>query len=387
MTKYNTPHTKYFNLEAIGGIVLVIAAMLGFIFNNSPLEIYYDAFVSFPVAFSIGDFEFIRPFIFWVNDGLIAIFFFLIGLEIKSLLFSSDVDLKEQLTLPLSGAIAGVIVPALIYTAFNYHNETNMRGWAIPTAMDTAFIVGILSLLGRRIPTSLRLFLMLLSIIDDILAVLIIALFYAGELSHLAVIVSASVVGLLVLLNQAKVTKITPYILLGAVLWVSVLGSGVHTSIAGVLLAIAIPFNKDNNRENLVEKLKRILHPYVSFIILPLFAFINVGVDLEDLSVEQFFQPLSMGIILGLFIGKQLGVFGIVRFLYIYNVCQLPKGVTWRKMYGASVLCGVGFTMSLFIGILAFESGGPEYDDIVKASIFVGSVLSALVGYLVLRRS
>lgn len=381
----NQQNSKFLKIEAWGGILLFFAAVAGLIFNNSQLQQYYDGFVQFPLRFSLNQFSYSKPLIFWVNDGLIAIFFLLIGLEIKTFLFDENTQANEQLKLAFCTAIAGVIVPALIYTAFNHNHVTNMRGWAIPTAMDTAFIIGVLSLLGTRIPTSLRMFLILASIIDDIIAVLVIAIFYAGEISNLAVIASACIVSILIFINQTNVNRAAVYIFFGILLWVCVLGSGVHTSIAGVMLAFTIPLKSNNRTPGLVYRFKKFLHPWVSFAILPIFAFVNTGVDLRELSVEQLLYPLSLGIMLGLFIGKQLGIFGITFILHKAKVCSLPEHTSWAQMYGASVLCGVGFTMSLFIGILAFESGGPLYDDIVKASVFIASFAAALCGYLVLR--
>ncbi len=372
------------NIDTASGLLLLATAILGFFLKNSAWEGFYDSFVSFPITFAVPTFSYAKPLIFWVNDGLIAIFFFLVGLEMKSYLYGHGAKLKQQLTLPLSAAIAGVMVPALIYTAFNFNNPINMRGWAIPTAIDTAFVVGLLSLLGDKIPRGLRMLLIMLSIIDDVIAVLIIALFYAGELSHFAALASASIIGILVMLNYSGVVKATPYLFLGLVLWVCVLGSGVHASIAGVLLAATIPYDPDEHHKNLVDKLKDLFHPIVGFLIMPIFAFVNTGIDLDHLDLRDLLQPLALGIILGLFIGKQLGIFGITFLLHRFKVCRLPHNVSWRKMYGASVLCGIGFTMSLFIGILAFESGGPEYNDLVKAAVFMASICSAVLGMLIL---
>jgi NhaA family Na+:H+ antiporter len=244
--------------------------------------------------------------------------------------------------------------------------------------------LGILSLLGPSISNGLKMFVMTLSIIDDILAVLVIALFYADDLSNIAIIGSTTIVGILVVANQAGIRRGAVYLIFGFVLWLMVLGSGVHTSIAGVLLAATMPMNTNDRSKCLVTKTKKVLHPWVSFLILPLFAFANTGFDLEDVSLENIFHPLALGIILGLFVGKQLGIFGIIVILQKYNIIKLPRNTSWWQMYGVSVLCGVGFTMSLFIGVLAFESGGPNYDDIVKAAVFIGSLLSAFVGYCIL---
>lgn len=385
MSETNTSNNnRYLRTEALGGIVLLVAAITGFVLNNSAYDEYYKGFVNFPLRFSVHDFSFTKPLIFWVNDGLVAIFFLLIGLEIKSMLHSEVLANRTQLMAPFAGAILGVIVPAIVYTIFNHDNHTNMRGWAIPTAMDTAFIIGILSLFGPYISSSLKMFVMTMSIIDDIIAVLVIAIFYAEDLSNIAIIASTSVVGLLVLLNQIGVRRGVIYFSLGFILWLFVLGSGVHTSIAGVLLAITMPMNKHDRSECLLAKTTNILHPWVSFLILPIFAFVNTGIDLAAVSLDTLLHPLALGIIFGLFIGKQVGIFGIMVLLVNTKVIKLPERSTWLQVYGVSVLCGIGFTMSLFIGILAFESGGPNYDDIVKAAVFIGSLLSAIVGCTVL---
>lgn len=379
-------HQRYIKTEALSGIILLVAAITGFILSNSPLQLYYHAFINMPVNIGIGSLNYTKPTIFWINDGLVSIFFLFIDLEIKELILANNTSITKQLTLPFSAAIGGVIIPGLIYTLFNYDNPINMRGWAIPTAMDTAFILGILALLGSNISKGLKIFIISLSIMDDILAVLVIAIFYADELSSLAIIASATILGALVLINQAGITRTWVYIVLGFILWLLVLGSGVHTSIAGVLLAMTIPNGSDNHR-SLLASMKVKLRPWVFFGILPLFAFANTDVDLKYVNIEQIFNPLSLGIIFGLFIGKQLGVFGASYLMIAKSSAQIPNGTTWLQMYGASILCGVGFTMSLFIGVLAFESGGPDYNHIVKVSVFIGSIISALCGFLILKKT
>ncbi len=377
-------NVNYLRTEALGGIILLVAAITGFILSNSSLQSYYEGLIQFPLRLSIADIDYTKPLIFWINDGLVSIFFLLIGLEIKSMLHISQQSIKEQLSLPMSAAIAGAIVPAIVFSIFNHDDPINMRGWAIPTAMDTAFILGILSFFGRMISSSLKMFLMSLAIIDDILAVLVIAIFYAEELSNISIIASASIVGILVLLNLAGVTRIALYVFFGFLLWLFVLGSGVHTSVAGVLLASTIPTKKEHHGKDLLQTMKKFLHPWVSFLILPLFAFANTDVPLNDISMQGLLLDLPLGIILGLFIGKQLGIFSVTYILVQYGSAKLPTHTSWCQMYGVSVLCGVGFTMSLFIGIIAFESGGPQYDHIVKAAVFAGSFISAVLGSIVL---
>lgn len=382
--KQNSESSKYSKVDNIGSILLLAAAVLGFILSNCPLEIYYDAFVQFPLRFSINNFNFTKPLVFWINDGLVSLFFLLIGLEVKTMLFADNITIKKAITAPMCAAIAGVVFPALVFTIFNYSHHTNMRGWAIPTAMDTAFILGILALMSKRISPSLKFFVLTLSIIDDIIAILVIAIFYAEDLSNLAIIGTISVVGILMVLNQAGVRKLSVYLFFGFLLWLLVLGSGVHTSIAGVILAATIPMNKEDPSKCLVYSIRNFLHPIVAFFILPIFAFANTGFNLEELSFSKLFDPLALGIILGLFIGKQVGIFGVIRVLVKSKVISLPYNTTWWQMYGVSIICGVGYTMSLFIGILAFENGGPEYDAIIKSAVLIGSLLSAIFGFIVL---
>lgn len=369
---------KFLDIEAAGGAALLCAAILGFLLCNSVFRVYYDNIIKFPVVVDVGFKIYTKPLLFLINDGLVSIFFFLIGLEIRSMLTQENLSIEKQLALPGAAAIAGAVFPALIYVAFNYHDQVNMRGWAIPTAMDTAFILGVLALFKKKISNQLKIFVMSLSIMDDILAVLVIAMFYAGEISSLAVVLSASILAILFLMNKAGFKKPSVYWCFGFLLWVSVLGSGVHTSIAGILLATTIP-------HVLIEPMKSKLHPWVAFGILPVFAFANTGIPVTQIALELLYSPLALGIILGLFIGKQLGVFSIIYYLVKYSSYKLPVHTNWIQMYGVSVLCGIGFTMSLFIGVLAFESGGPSYDNIVKSSVLIGSLLSAMFGIIILR--
>ena len=376
---------KYAKIEALGGIALLLATILGLTIANSRYSLDYQNFINFPLHIGAGNIQISKSISFWINDGLVAIFFFLIGLEIKREFYAGELSERGQITLPCSAAIAGMIIPALIYALFNYANPVNMRGWAIPGATDTAFALGLLALFGSKIPKSLKIFLTTLAVIDDILAVFVIAIFYADELSHLSVLASASILGILVLLNQASVKNAFLYTLLGILLWLFVLKSGVHTSIAGVLFALTIPIkNGSHKNTSLLVSMEKTIHPWVSFLILPLFAFINSGVPLNAFTLDLLINPLSLGIIFGLFLGKQLGIFGITYLLVKTKIVTLPHGATWLQTYGLSVLCGVGFTMSLFIGILSFESGGPEYGYVVKISILIGSLISALFGCLIL---
>lgn len=374
-------------LEAAGGIALLVATLFGLCLENSPFRTYYEVFLNYAFIMDWYPIQLKKTILFWINDGLMAIFFLKIGLEIKRELLEGGLSQKTQMILPAIAAIGGVVVPALIYTAFNYSDPVNMRGWAIPTAMDTAFTLGILSLFGSKIPISLKIFVMILSILDDIIAISVVAIFYAEELSHISILAALIILGLLVSINHAGVKRLGIYVILGVILWLFVLKTGVHTSIAGVLLAFTIPVEKNHQNESPLDRIERAINPWVAFVILPLFAFSNSGVYLQDITLEQLLRPLPLGIILGQCIGKQLGVFGACWLLIKYKIALLPIGTTWLQMYGVSLLCGIGFTMSLFIGALSFESGGPAYSNIVRTAILLGSLISAVIGVLILKFS
>lgn len=380
---------RFVHNEALSGIVLLLAALIGFGLSNSPWHSLYDAFIYYKIPLAFGSYDYTKPVIFWVNDGLISIFFLYVGLEIKGMILDSTESLKTQLSLPLSAAIAGAIIPALIYTIFNYANDTNMRGWATPTAMDTAFIIGIIATFGKKISNNLKIFIISLSIMDDILAILVIAFFYAETISHIHVILTVSTFGLLILINQMRITHKAPYIILGMLLWLFVLGSGVHTSIAGVLLAISIPHRIKGHtgptHNDPLSTIKEFLHPIITFFILPLFAIVNTDVPVSDVSLEEVLSTLSLGIACGLFLGKQIGVFGSTYLFVKYGRAKLPTNTSWLQLYGISILCGIGFTMSLFISDLAFEDNWPQLNQIAKVAIFIGSILSAVVGFAVLK--
>lgn len=375
---------KFINTEIIGSIGLLVATLLGMYFMNSQLRDFYDKLIYHPISFNLFIFEFSKPIIFWVNDGLICFFFLLLGLEIKRELLAGELSEPNKLALPLTAAIGGAVFPALIYAIFNHNDPIAMRGWAIPMATDSAFSIGILALIIGGVPRSLKIFLISLAIIDDILAVATIAIFYAQDLSPISILLATVFLGILAILNQAKVYKMLPYVLIGLLLWISVLNSGVHTSVVGVLLAFTIPFNKTPHHKSMLEKMEEFLHKWVALFIIPIFAFINAGVPLSEFSIDKLLNPLSMGIIGGLFIGKQLGIFGIMYIMVAFGGARLPHNTNWIHMYGVSVLCGIGFTMSLFICSLSFQSGGPEYNDAVTAAIFVGSLLSATLAYIIL---
>ncbi len=378
---------EFIQRESASGILLIGATVLALLFSNTFLAPAYQAFLHIPVEIRVGALHLDKSLYHWVNDGLMAIFFLLIGLEVKREILDGHLSSLSQVALPGIAAIGGMLVPALIYLYFNAGDPVAMRGWAIPTATDIAFALGILSLLGKRVPVSLKLFLMALAIIDDLGAIVIIALFYTSDLSLLSIAVAAVALIGLVLLNRFGVAKKAAYFLLGTVLWVSVLKSGVHATLAGVALAFTIPLLAQDEDGNTVSPLKEIehnLHFWVAFFILPLFAFVNAGVNVTEISLLEMLAPVPMGILLGLFLGKQLGVFGFSLVAIKLGLAKLPQGSNWWQLYGVSVLTGIGFTMSLFIASLAFEDDSLyHYTD--KLAILLGSFLSAVTGYAVLK--
>lgn len=378
-------HLKDFlRLESAGGILLVIAMLLAMIVVNTGLWPLYKGLLAIPLEIRIGDFEIAKPLLMWINDGLMAIFFFLIGLEVKREVLEGELSEPAQIMLPAVAAVGGVVVPALVFTWFNYGDESAMKGWAIPTATDIAFALGILSLLGKRVPPSLKLFLLTLAIIDDLVAILIIAIFYSVDISTLSLIIAAIAYAALMIQNWRGVMRLTSYLVFGLIMWAAVLKSGVHATIAGVLLAFTIPL-KHPKGENFspLRNLEHDLHPTVAFIILPLFAFANTGIPLAGMSLENLLEPEPLGIAMGLFLGKQLGVFTFTWAAVKTGVAKLPAGVGWMEIYGLSVLTGIGFTMSLFISSLAFEEGSTNLNT-DRLGILAGSFSSAAVGYVVL---
>ncbi len=381
---------NFFRLESAGAVLLIVAAVLAMLLKNSPLADIYQAFLDTPVEIRIGALDIAKPLFLWVNDGLMAIFFFMIGMEVKREVLVGELSSFDQLLLPLIAGAGGILVPAGIYVLLAADNPTALQGWAIPTATDIAFALGILALLGPRVPVTLKLFLMTLAIIDDLGAIVIIALFYTSELSLLSLSVAAAAVGGLVVLKVRKVTKTTPYLLLGLVLWVSVLKSGVHATLAGVILGFFIPmesYDEDGDLHRPLDSLLDDLHHTVAFGILPLFAFVNAGVNLTGMTPGALFSGVPLAISAGLFFGKQIGVFGFAWLAVVVGLCRRPDGVNWGQLYGAAILCGVGFTMSLFIGSLAFEGTGLGYTRPDRLGIIVGSLASGVLGYLVIRMS
>jgi NhaA family Na+:H+ antiporter len=369
---------EFLALESAGGVLLAGAAVLALALANSPLEHLYAAFLDTPVELRAGSFGIAKPLLLWINDGLMAIFFFLVGLELKREAQEGELSRASQIVLPAVAAAGGMAVPALIYAALNWGDPVSLRGWAIPAATDIAFALGVLSLLGARVPNGLKVFLLTLAILDDLGAIVIIALFYSTDLSTPSLLAAGASLAVLALLSWRNVQRVTPYLLVGAVLWVSVLKSGVHATLAGVALALFIPARP-------ARRLEEDLHPPVAFCILPLFAFANAGVSLQGVSPRALLEPVPLGIAAGLVLGKTLGVFLAAFAAVRLGVAQLPAGATWASLLGTAVLCGIGFTMSLFIAGLAFEGAGPQYGVQTRLGILAGSFVSAALGYALLR--
>lgn len=378
--------------DAASGIVLLGAAFLAFILQNSPASWLYDALMSTPVTVGIGELVIDKPLLLWINDGLMAIFFFLVGLEIKREMVVGELSSVKQASLPVIAAVGGMLVPAAIYSFINWTDDVALHGWAIPAATDIAFAVGVLALLGPRVPTSLKVFLLALAIIDDLGAIIIIAFFYTEHLSLAALALAAAGIIVLAVLNLRGVTSTAPYALVGIVIWVCVLKSGVHATLAGVITALAIPLtvpngngeNVNGDKQSLLVRLEEGLHPWVTFGVLPLFAFANAGVSLTGMTLEKVFSEIPLGIALGLFIGKPIGIFGFAIAAISLKLAGKPEGSTWPQMFGVAILGGIGFTMSLFIGMLAFVDA--ERAAEIRIGVLMGSILSAVVGYLVLKR-
>jgi len=366
------------------------AAVLALFVANSPLAVYYAALLDLPLAIKVGTVGIAKPLLLWINDGLMAVFFFLIGMELKREVLDGHLSSLRQASLPAFAAAGGMLVPAAFYAAFNWTDSVAMKGWAIPTATDIAFALGVLSLLGKRVPAALKAFLLSVAIFDDLGAIVVIALFYTADLSAVSLAVSAGLILVLGVLNRAGVMRPAAYILIGFLLWVAVLKSGVHATLAGVVLAMFIPLRvPDQSRsltpESPLRHLEHTLHPWVAFGVLPIFAFANAGVSIVGLSVSNTFHPVPLGIVTGLFVGKQIGVLALCWIGIRARIASLPEGVGWRQLHGAALLCGIGFTMSLFIASLAFEQGNAAYWGLERLGILIGSLVSGLLGYIVLR--
>ena len=371
--------------ETAGGILLALAAAIALVSSNSPLAHLYQSLLATPVAVHVAEWALAKPLLLWINDGLMAVFFLLVGLEIKREILEGELSTRAQALLPLVAAIGGMAAPAAVYSFFNWNDPVARAGWAIPAATDIAFALGVLALLGSRVPVSLKIFLTAVAVIDDLGAIVIIALFYTDNLSLTMLIGAAVAVAVLFTLNRAGVTRIAPYVMVGVVLWITVLKSGVHATLAGVMLAFAIPLHTRNRRgRSPLKHLEHTLHPWVAFAILPIFAFANAGVSFTGLSLETLARPVPLGVALGLVAGKLTGVFGASFLLIQLGLAKLPQGAGWSHLVGIAFLCGIGFTMSLFIGSLAFENAQGDFDALVRLGVLGGSLTSALIGSVVL---
>ena len=378
-----TPFKWFFKLEAASGLLLLISAIIALIISNSNYsELYFESLNQY-LFIGINKYGIKLSILHWFNDALMAVFFFFVTLEIKREFIQGELSSRKQAILPIIGAVGGMLVPALIYIFINIKSPETLNGWAIPSATDIAFSIGILSLLGSRVPLSLKVFLTALAIIDDLGAIIIIAFFYTGKLN----VIFLSLIGLtfliLITLNRLGVKKFLPYLILGIILWLFTHESGIHATISGVLLACVIPHRKKIHDFSLLTKLEHAISPYVAFLIMPLFAFANAGVSLKGLTLSSLLLPVPLGILLGLFIGKQIGVFLFSYIAIKLKFAQLPSNSNWLNFYGVGILTGIGFTMSLFVGNLAFVDN-LQYIDGVKIGVLSGSLLSTLVGYFLL---
>lgn len=378
---------NFLRLESSGGILLMAAAVLAMVAANSGAAGLYQLFIETPVEMRVGALQIAKPLFLWVNDGLMAIFFFLVGLELKREFLEGELSQPANVVLPAVGAVGGMVVPVAIYYFFNQGDAAAMRGWAIPAATDIAFALGILTLLGTRVPVSLKVFLVSLAIFDDLGAIVIIAMFYSADISAVALLVAGACLAILAIMNRRSVTSISTYVLIGIVMWTAVLKSGVHATLAGVALAAFIPMRDPGQPDySPLRELEHDLHQVVAFGVLPMFAFVNAGIDLGGVGLAEIFHRVPLGIAAGLFIGKQFGIFLLCGLAIKLGIARLPDGSGWGGLYGVSILCGVGFTMSLFIGSLAFENDvfnqQMVFDE--RLGIIIGSLLSGFLGYLVL---
>jgi len=378
---------EFLRLEAAGGILLVIMAVLALLCSNSGLSPYYDQFLRATIELHFGDFRFnSQPLLFWVNDGLMAVFFLFVGLELKRAFLEGELSGVGKIILPGVAALGGMVMPGLLYVAFNYQDPIAVKGWSIPIATDIAFALGVLSLFSKRVPMALKLFLMALAIFDDMGGILIIAIFYSHGFSFLYLCFSILLVIALFLCHQRfKIRRLFPYLFLGGLLWLTVLSSGIHPTVAGVVLALLIPLKKTPlEKTSPLQYLEKKLHPWVVYLILPLFAFANAGLSLQGLTWHALFDTMVLGIVLGLFVGKQIGVFLFSALIIKLGFAKLPHRSSWLELYGVSLLCGIGFTMSLFLGTLAFQSSDPIYLTEVRLGVLLGSVISGLTGAIIL---
>ena len=376
----------FIKLESSGGLLLLIAAVVAMAVANSPIATSYDALLNTPVAVQVGALAIDKPLLLWINDGLMAVFFLLVGLEIKREVLEGELSSVSQIVLPGMGALGGMIVPAAIYAWLNWGNSVALDGWAIPVATDIAFALALLGVFGSRVPTSLKVFLLTLAIFDDLAAIVIIAIFYSGDLSLGSLLFGGGVLAAAILMNRLGVTRTSSYIMLGIVLWVAVLKSGVHATLAGVLIAFCIPM-RDRDERSPLRELEHDLHGPVAYAILPVFAFANAGLSLAGMAISDLAHPVTFGVIAGLFLGKPVGILLFVGLAVALRMVSLPKNVSWLQVLGVAFACGIGFTMSLFIAGLAFEHGSGDYFAGDRLGIVVGSALSAVAAYVFLHFS
>lgn len=375
---------QFLRQEAAGGIILIITAVLALLMANSSLHGLYQSFLNLPVMISVSSLEIAKPLLLWINDGLMAIFFLVVGLEVKRELIQGSLAGRDKAIFPAIAALGGMLAPALIYLLFNGADEVTRQGWAIPAATDIAFALGVMALLGNRVPTSLKVFLLALAIIDDLGVIIIIALFYTQQVSMVALGIAAAAIVLLALMNCRGVGKTSLYMMVGLVLWVAILKSGVHATLAGVIVGFMIPLNTKQG-DSPSEILEHELHPWVAFLILPLFAFANAGVPLQGVSLSGLTSLLPMGIAAGLFLGKPLGIFMFSWLAVKMGIAKLPEGIGFKHVFSVSVLCGIGFTMSIFIASLAFAEAEAALITYSKLGILSGSTAAAIIGYILLR--
>lgn len=377
---------KFLQLESASGILLLTFAMFAMLFANTPLKDLYFDFLSMPVSIQIGLFSIYKPLLMWVNDGFMAVFFVLIGLEVKREMMVGAISSYQRAIFPAIGALGGMIVPALVFTLINSDSPEFQQGWAIPMATDIAFALGVLGLLGKRVPFALKIFLLALAIIDDLGAIVVIAIFFSHELSTTALISAVIAITALIIMNRMRVTAICAYMVVGLILWASVLKSGVHATLAGVIIGFCVPLKGKNGEEPLAH-FEHILAPWCSFVILPLFAFSNAGVSLAGMSLSTLFSPLTMGVALGLLVGKTLGVFSFSFLAVKLGIAQLSEGINFKQIFAVSILCGIGFTMSMFLAGLAFgeDEADGQFISLARLGILIGSGISAVLGYYLLK--
>lgn len=378
---------RFLKLESAGGILLLFSAAVAMLLANSPLSNQYNDFLNLPVSLQIGSFSINKTLIHWINDGFMAVFFVLVGMEVKKELFEGALSTYQQAIFPAIAAVGGMIVPALVYWFIAKQDPSLANGWAIPMATDIAFALGIMALLSKQVPLPLKIFLLALAIIDDLGAIVVIALFFSHELSVQALIFSGISILTLVLLNRFRVSSLCAYMVVGAILWASVLKSGVHATLAGVIIGFCIPL-KGKKGERPLHDFEHILAPWSSFVILPLFAFANAGVSFDGIDVSMISSPLLLAIVCGLIIGKPVGVFGFSYISVKLGLAKLPDGINFKQIFGVAVLCGIGFTMSMFLASLAFDAdAGESVNTLSRLGILLGSTISATLGYLFLKQT